>query len=298
MKTFLALTRRNIKLFFKDKGMFFISLLTPAILLVLYATFLANVYKDSFTQAIKDIPLNIPDKLINGTVAAQLLSSLLAVIPITVAFNSNMRLVQDRMTGISKDFQITPVKNSVLSLSYFAGTLATTLIVAYVATALGLAYVAIQGWYLTFGDVMFVVLDVFLLALFGTALSSIISSFLKSQGAMSAVGTVVSAGYGFLCGAYMPIASFDIGLQNVLMFLPGTYGTALVRSHTLRGVFEEMSAVGFPAEVVEGIKDSIDCNIYFFENKVEIWIMFAVMAATISVLIAAYILLNALRKRR
>lgn len=298
MKTFLALTRRNIKLFFKDKGMFFISLLTPAILLVLYATFLANVYKDSFTQAIKDIPLNIPDKLINGTVAAQLLSSLLAVIPITVAFNSNMRLVQDRMTGISKDFQITPVKNSVLSLSYFAGTLATTLIVAYVATALGLAYVAIQGWYLTFGDVMFVVLDVFLLALFGTALSSIISSFLKSQGAMSAVGTVVSAGYGFLCGAYMPIASFDIGLQNVLMFLPGTYGTALVRSHTLRGVFEEMSAVGFPAEVVEGIKDSIDCNIYFFENKVEIWMMFAVMAATISVLIAAYILLNALRKRR
>ena len=298
MKTFLALTRRNIKLFFKDKGMFFISLLTPALLLVLYATFLANVYKDSFTQAIKDIPLNIPDKLINGTVAAQLLSSLLAVIPITVAFNSNMRLVQDRMTGISKDFQITPVKNSVLSLSYFAGTLATTLIVAYVATALGLAYVAIQGWYLTFGDVMFVVLDVFLLALFGTALSSIISSFLKSQGAMSAVGTVVSAGYGFLCGAYMPIASFDIGLQNVLMFLPGTYGTALVRSHTLRGVFEEMSAVGFPAEVVEGIKDSIDCNIYFFENKVEIWMMFAVMAATISVLIAAYILLNALRKRR
>lgn len=284
MKTFLALTRRNIKLFFKDKGMFFISLLTPVILLVLYATFLANVYKDSFTQAIKDIPLDIPSKLINGTVAAQLLSSLLAVIPITVAFNSNMRLVQDRMSGISKDFQVTPVKNSVLSLSYFAGTLLTTLIVAYVAAGLGLVYVAVQGWYLTFGDVMFVVLDVFLLALFGTALSSIISSFLNSQGAMSAVGTVVSAGYGFLCGAYMPIASFDIGLQNVLMFLPGTYGTALVRSHTLRGVFEEMTAIGFPAEVVEGIKDSIDCNIYFFQNKVEIWMMFVVMAVTVIVL--------------
>ena len=34
-----ALIRRNCKLFFKDKGMFFTSLITPVILLVLYATF-------------------------------------------------------------------------------------------------------------------------------------------------------------------------------------------------------------------------------------------------------------------
>ena len=38
MKTFLALTKRNIKVFFKDKGMFFTSLITPLILLVLYST--------------------------------------------------------------------------------------------------------------------------------------------------------------------------------------------------------------------------------------------------------------------
>lgn len=48
MKTLLILTKRNSKLFFKDKGMFFSSLITPAILLVLYVTFLSNVYRDSF----------------------------------------------------------------------------------------------------------------------------------------------------------------------------------------------------------------------------------------------------------
>ena len=46
-----ALIRRNCKLFFKDKGMFFTSLITPVILLVLYATFLAKVYRDSFAAA-------------------------------------------------------------------------------------------------------------------------------------------------------------------------------------------------------------------------------------------------------
>ena len=67
MRTVLALMDRNRKLFFKDKGMLFTSMITPVILIVLYATFLAKVFKDSFTAAIPDM-ITISDKLINGTV--------------------------------------------------------------------------------------------------------------------------------------------------------------------------------------------------------------------------------------
>ena len=49
------LIKRNVKLFFKDKGMFLTSLITPLILLVLYVAFLGNAYrttfKINFTQA-------------------------------------------------------------------------------------------------------------------------------------------------------------------------------------------------------------------------------------------------------
>ena len=48
MSSTVMLIKRNVKLFFKDKGMFFTSLITPVILLVLYATFLSNVYTDIF----------------------------------------------------------------------------------------------------------------------------------------------------------------------------------------------------------------------------------------------------------
>lgn len=78
MKAVLALIQRNRKLYFKDKGMLFSSLITPAILIVLYATFLAKVYRDSFVSAISD-KISISDKLIDGTVAAQLVAALLAV---------------------------------------------------------------------------------------------------------------------------------------------------------------------------------------------------------------------------
>ena len=112
-------------------------------------------------------------------------------------------------------------------------------------------------------------LDVELLVLFGTALSSCVNFPLSTNGQASAVGTIVSAGYGFICDAYMPISQFSEGLQKVISFLPGTYGTSLLRNHALRGVFEEMGAQGFPREVVEAIKDSVDCNLYFFGSKVE-----------------------------
>lgn len=291
------LTLRNVKLFFKDKGMFFTSLITPIILLVLYATFLANVYKDSFTSAMP-AGLEISDKLINATVGGQLFSSLLAVCCVTVSFCSNMLMVADKVTGARRDLTVTPVKRSVVALSYYIATEITTLIICLIATGASFIYLANAGWFLSGTDILYILLDIFLLTMFGTALSSIINFFLSSQGQISAVGTVVSAGYGFICGAYMPISQFGAGLQKVLSFLPGTYGTSLLRNHALRGVFAEMADIGFPNEIINGIKDSVDCNLYFFGKNVSLSAMYVILAGAAAVLISVYILLNALCKKR
>lgn len=297
MKTFLALTKRNMKLFFKDKGMLLVSMITPAILLVLYATFLANVFRDSFVGGFPE-GLKIDEKLIDGLVAGQLISSLLAVTPITVAFNCNMRAVSDKMDGVVNDMYVSPVKKSTIALSYFFGTLITTLIVGFAAAALGLIYVAAMGWYLSFGDVMLLFADVLILSTFGTVLSSIINVFVSTQGQMTAVGTIISAGYGFICGAYMPISQFGSGLQKALAFLPGTYGTALVRNHSLNGALRELTKLNIPDAAIEGIRDSVDCNLYFFDTKVEIWVMYLVMILTIALLLGVYVLLSVFRKQR
>lgn len=271
--------------------MFFTSLITPVILLILYVTFLAKVYRESFASALPD-GFSAPEKLINGMVGAELITSLLAVSCVTVAFCSNLLMVNDKLSGARKDFLISPAKKSTIAAAYFAGSLLTTLIVTYVATAACLVYVAVQGWYMSVGDVFLLLLDVFLITSFGTALSSVVNVFLKTQGQASGVGTIVSAGYGFICGAYMPISSFGKGLQNFISLLPGTYGTALMRNHALRGVYEEMSAQGFPSEVVEAIKDSVDCNIYFFGDKVSTGAMYCVLIGAIVVFVAAYVLIN------
>ncbi len=293
-----ALIRRNTKLYFKDKGMFFTSLITPLILLVLYGTFLSNVYEDSFRSALEAAGATVPDKLIGGCVGGELISSLLAVSCVTVAFCSNLLMVQDKITGARRDLTIAPMRSSVLALSYYLSTLLSTLLICFAATGICLGYLAYVGWYLTAGDVAALLLDVALLVLFGTALSSCVNFPLSTQGQASAVGTIISAGYGFICGAYMPISQFSEGLQKVISFLPGTYGTSLLRNHALRGVFEEMGTQGFPEAVVEAIRDSVDCNLYFFDNKVELSSMYLVLIASIVIAVGLYVVMNALSARK
>ena len=295
-----ALIRRNTKLYFKDKGMFFTSLITPLILLVLYSTFLSNVYEQTFRGALEAAGATVSDKLIGGCVGGELVSSLLAVSCVTVAFCSNLLMVQDKITGARRDLTIAPVKPGTLALSYYLSTLLSTLLICFAAAGVCLGYLAYVGWYLTAADVAALLLDVTLLVLFGTALSSLVNFPLSTSGQGSAVGTIVSAGYGFICGAYMPISQFSEGLQKVISFLPGTYGTSLLRNHALRGVFAEMESQGFPAQVVEAIRDSVDCSLYFFGDKVELGNMYVVLIVSIAIAIGLYVGMNILlgKKRK
>ena len=297
MKTVGALVRRNVKLFFKDKGTFFTAMITPIILLVLYATFLYNVYEDSFTANVPE-GVVFPGKTLEGLVGGLLFSSLLAVSAVTVSFCANLCMVADKFSGAKGDISIAPVKPRSLALSYYLSTVINGLIISVVATMLGCIYLACTGWYLSFTDVLSFFLDVVLLVLFGTALSSLVCYPLTTQGQLSAVGSIVSSGYGFVCGAYMPISSFSEGLQNVLSFFPGTYGTSLLRNHALGGVFEELAEKNFPLEAIESIKNVADCNMQFFGNTVEIWQMYLVLAGVTALMIGAYILLNIWGEKR
>ena len=292
-----TMIKRNVKLFFKDKGTFFTAIITPLILLVLYATFLYNVYYVSFEQAIPEgIVYN--KEVLEGLVGGLLLSSLLAVSTVTVSFCANMIMVQDIVTGARKDLTVTPIKPQTLAVSYYVGTAINGFIISMIALVGGLVYLAFTGWYLSFTDVLLLFSDVVILVLFGTALSSFVCYPLKTQGQISAVGSIVSAGYGFICGAYMPISQFSQGLQNALIFFPGTYGTSLVRNHALSGACEDMLTQGLPQEMIDGIRDLADCNLYFAGSQVPSWVGYVVLLGGIALLAGGYVLLNVLKAKK
>ena len=277
MKAVFALISRNRKLFFKDRGMFFSALITPGILILLYATFLANVYRDSFVSAIPDM-ITISDKLIDGTVAAQLAAALLAVSCVTVTFCVNLTMVQDRANGTRKDFNVSPISKAQLYLGYFLSTVVNSLLVNGLALVLCLGYMYKMGWYMSAVDVLWVLLDEILLVLFGSTLSSIVSFPLTTQGQLSAVGTIVSAGY-------------------VLSYLPSTYGTSLLKNHMLRGIFEEMENNQLPEEMITAIRDTLDCNPKFQGSVVSVNQMVMLMVGCVVVFGIIFLCMTALPEK-
>jgi len=296
MKQLNLMIKRNIKLFFKEKGLFFVSLITPLILLALYVSFLGNVYKDGFLSALEGF--SVAEDLADGFAGAQLVSSILSVSCVTVAFCSNMLMVQDKANGTISDLTVAPLKRSKLAFSYYIATMVSTLIVCFLALIACMIYLAFTGFYLSVVDVLLLCVDIILLVSFGVAFSSVVNFFLSTQGQISAVGSIVSSTYGFFSGAYMPISQMGDGLQTLMSFLPGTYGTSLFRNHAMNGILQEMEELNFPQPAIDGLKDAFDCNIYFFDTQVEIWVMYVVVIVAIVLLVGAYILLNYLKEKK
>jgi len=296
MKKFFNLTARNVKVFFSDKSMFFASLITPMILLILYVTFLGRVFHNSLDQDALGVVL--PDSVINAVVNGQILACLLAVCSVTVAFSSNLLMVNDKVTGSTKDIDVSPIKSHTKSLAYFTATFISTIIINLVALILCLLYIRIQNcWYYELKDVLLLFGDVILLSFFGTALASVVNFGLKTQGQLSAVANIVSAGYGFICGAYMPISNFSALLRDSIMFLPSTYFMSLIKNHALAAPFQEMTKTEIPTQAIDAVKTALDYKISFFSHEVSLNSMYLIAITSIFGLIIIFVLQNKLKKQ-
>ena len=207
-------------------------------------------------------------------------------------------MVQDRVNKTIKDINVTPVEKFKIGLSYVFSTFISTIIVNVVVAIICFIYVYFHGWYMNMNDVLSILLDVLLLTLFGTILSSVVNFNLSTQGQSTAVGTMISAGYGFLCGAYMPLSSFSKSLQTALSFLPCTYATSLFRNHTLDGPFREMARMNIPASAIEEIKKAFDCKISFLGNDVSIGMMYLILVLSIVILTAIFIAMSKYKKQK
>lgn len=289
------LVERNIKLYFKDKMIFFVSLITPLILIVLFLTFLDKTYESSLLAFVPE-GVTLDTSIVKAFTGSWLFSSIMATSCITVAFCSNM-IVSDKITKAVDDFRITPVKTSTMHISYLLSNFITTFIVCFVAFVISLIYLAIVGWYLNFVSILLILANMIITILMGSLLASIIGLFISSQGGLSAICTLVSSMYGFLCGAYMPLSQFSETIRAFVSFIPGTYATVLFRQGYMNGILDKIGE-SLPPEAIDGIRSGFDGNFSFFGNNVPSWAMFLVLFLSVLLLFSIYILCASLKNKK
>lgn len=298
VKKLFALVSRNMKCYFKDKFLFFVSLITPMILLVLYVTFLRTVYIGTFKDIFAQFNFTADSSLIDGLAGAWLLSSIIAVCSVTVAICSNAVMIQDKIDGSLNDLNVSPVKGTTVSLSYFIANFLVTFLVMLCVLVVGCVYLAIVGWYIPVTDCLMILVDMVCCVLFGTLLAGVIESFISTQGALSAVSTLVSSMYGFICGAYMPLSQFAEGMRNALCCLPGTYSVGIIRKHFMGGYVDKLGDMGLLEQGQKAFLDAFDGNLYVGSTEIPLWAMYVILLSTCAVLLIAYILIVILKNKK
>ena len=288
------LCKRNAKVYFKNPMTFFVSLITPLILLSLFLAFLKTTYENSLISGIGEF--EVSGRAVDGFTGGWLFSSVLSTSCTTVAFCSGT-MVEDKINSADLDLSVTPVKPIVVKLSYTLSNLICTLLVVFALLAIGLVYLAIVGFYLSFADVLLSIVNIVLTSSLAVLLANIIWMFTKSQGVVSGICTALSALYGFVCGAYMPINGMGEGMKAFASLLPGTYSTILFRQYFLSGPLEEMSKT-VPQAAVDAIGQSFDIDISFFGHEVPTYAMYLIVVISCLVLFGILSLITYLKTKK
>ena len=206
-------------------------------------------------------------------------------------------MIIDKVNKADLDFLVTPLPRWLLTLSYVLSNLISTLIVSFALLGIGLIYLSAVGFYLSFLDVLLIAVDIVLTSAFACLLANLIWSFTRSQGVNSAICALISALYGFICGAYMPLSSMGEAVRNFTSLLPGTYSTVLFRNHFLNGALEAMGET-LPGALVAGIGDGFDVSFAFFGHSVPLYAMYLVIGAADLLMLGLFVLIACWQGKR
>jgi len=203
-----------------------------------------------------------------------LLTGILGSSMITVPYNTLITIVKDRENKIDYDISATPISRVQIILSYFTASALSAFIMASVIMTAGFVILSFQGnLYLTAADVLFLFEITLLGSVSATALFMIVVLFFQSSSASGAFLGILSAGAGFVIGAYIPISQFSGTVQTICNIFPGSGITILYRNGLLNRLLEHIDAgIGGVDEglFVKTIKDVFVFKPKLFDKTMDI----------------------------
>ena len=241
LRGFIGLTKRNMLVFFTDKGTLFFSMLTPMIILLLYILFLKNSLLSSLKDAATGLENLVAAKDMAQFVNGLLLTGIISSALITIPYNALEIIVRDREDRVDLDMLSTPVKRFEIILSYFCAAVISAFMQTMVVLAVGIGILSMSGdMYLSATDIVKLVGAVFLGTVSSTSVFMVVMMFFKSMGTCGAFMGILSAVSGFVIGAYMPLSQFNKGIRNVCNLVPATGITVLIRNYLTGGILRHM----------------------------------------------------------
>ena len=278
-----GLTLRGLKIYFRDKGGVFFSLLGVLIIFCLFIFFIG----DSIVEGLDW--LSNSKNIMNSWVVAGMLASA----SITTSMGAYAQMVTDRDQKIIKDFYTSPISRASVTASYMLTGFIISVIMSLIVLVIGEAYICIKGGVLLSAPTYLKIFGVMLLSSFASsAMVCFVVSFMRTTASYTTVSIILGTLIGFLVGAYIPIGQLPSGVQNVIRFFPSAHSASLFRQLMM----DSLSATSFaslPAAQRAGFEEELGVRFVYGGA----WVSLVVLAGT-GVVFYLLAILNMSRKRK
>lgn len=222
------LTKRNIKIFLRDRTAVFFSFLSVIILLSLYFLFINNTYMDS----LKELPISDAQK--SFLTLNQMMGGVLVINTFSLSLGMMGNMVNDLYFKKIDSFLVTPTERYKITLSYYIAAIIVTYVLSMIMWILTIIYiVAVTGYLYSFSTIIIVSLLLFLYTIVSTSIMLFLISFIKSVNAFGAIAGIFGTLIGFTSGIYMPLAILPKTMTYVSSFIPFTHMTILLKQQLL-----------------------------------------------------------------
>jgi len=245
MNQFLVMTKRNLLMYLREKGAVFFSLLTMLIIICLMLFFLGDMSIESLVETLGEFPGRDAAADKENALAWVLTwtsAGIITVNAVTVTISSLSVMMKDKTTQKLNAIYTAPVKRFTIAASYVAAAWVASIIMCVITLFLTEYYCVSNGltWFSAATHIKLIGM-IIVNSLLYAALMYFVACLVKTQGAWSGLGTVISTLVGFLGGIYIPIGGVSDTIANVMKCTPVIHGAAMFRQVML----EDISATTF-----------------------------------------------------
>lgn len=281
------MTERGLKIFFKDIGGVFFSLLGVIIIFCLFIFFIG----DSITEGLEF--LDNAEYIMNSWVVAGMLASC----SITTSMGAYAVMVSDREHKCIKDFYSSPLKRSSVAAGYMCTGLIISILMSIITFIVGEIYIVANGGELASFMMILKVLGVIILSAFASsAMVCFIISFVKTGNTYTTISIILGTLIGFLVGAYICIGELPSGVQWVIKCFPCAHAAVLFRQVLMTDGMVEGFA-DLPAVARTEFEETVGVTFQYGDWQPELWFHIVVLIGT-GILFYLLAILNMSRKAK
>jgi multidrug/hemolysin transport system permease protein len=282
----IALAKRNIKIFLRDKAGVFWSFLSVILVFALYVLFLGVMIRQGYEQY----------ENIGFLIDSWIMAGMIAIASITTTMGAFGIMVEDRSKKILKDFAASPLPRSSLVGGYILGAYAIGVFMTLITFVFAQLYiVASGGIFLPLLDTVKTIAIILISVMASSSMVFFLVSFLGSINAFSAASAILGVMVGFITGTYIPLGNFPEAVQMVVKLFPLSHAASLLRQVMMR-VPIEIAFDNVPERAINQFQSEMGVIFYFGESAVS-WSVSIIILLMTTALFYGLAVINVSRKR-